>query len=788
MDELQGNKRTPLSVFISYAHEDAPLLQRLETHLSLLRRQELISEWHDRQILPGDEWAHEIDARLETASIILLLISPDFLASDYCYDIEMQRALERHKRREVRVIPIILRPCDWRTSPFAHLQCLPRDGKAITAWQNPDEAFLVIVQGLRLVIEQQQIPIHPLPDVVRQNRMRLLKRVRATWIEEVLKRSLHHAALIALDLQEQPDALANPWQHEVQETKLPPRPFPAGTSIVQVYDEAEGELLILGEPGAGKTTLLLELARTLLQRAEEGERHRLPVVFHLSSWAQGRQSLAVWLVEELWIKYQVSPPIGKALIDSDQVLPLLDGLDEVAESVRAACVQAINAYYQSHLEKKEAAPLVVCCRSKEYTTLPTQVTLQRAISIQPLTDEQIERYIQSAKGQLEELRHALHTDRELYELAQRPLMLSIFTLAYQRAGSQELPTEGTREAQQRQVFATYVERMLSHGGVFKHASREQMLRWLAFLASQMQLHQQTLFFLERMQFDWLPAEQSRRLTLTVVLLFKLLIGMGTGLAGLLFFHQPIVGLIFGLVGIYLAKPDLVNGEIEPAEKISWSWAGVKHNLVDSLFTGFKIGLFIVLLTILFSIMSILLFFLLPTFKIFGNFPLSYLLTAVIMIMLGGGLLLVIQSGWTTEMLDERLLIRPNQGIWRSGRHGLIIGLIFAGVGILTFTFLPDPVEGFLANPLNGLVCGCILGFVAGLLNGGMACIKHALLCRSLWRAGEIPRKYSHFLDYGAEHLVLHKVGGGYLFVHRLLLEYFASLHSPLFSHSKEKQV
>src|SRR5690348_13209223 len=107
MDERQGNKGAPLSVFVSYAHEDEPLRQQLESHLSLLRRQELVASWHDRQIIPGADWSQEIDEHLETASIILLLISPDFLASDYCYDVEMQRALERHRRGEALVIPII---------------------------------------------------------------------------------------------------------------------------------------------------------------------------------------------------------------------------------------------------------------------------------------------------------------------------------------------------------------------------------------------------------------------------------------------------------------------------------------------------------------------------------------------------------------------------------------------------------------------------------------------------------------------------------------------------------
>src|SRR5436853_3089056 len=152
--------RGPITLFYSYAHEDEPLRQRLETHLSLLRRQGLISEWYDRRILAGDTWEHTIDKHLETASVILLLISPDFLASDYCYNIEMQRALERQKLSEAHAIPIILRPCDWQHAPFGYLQSLPLNGKAITTWNNEDEAFLAVAQSLRQIIEL----LYPHPD------------------------------------------------------------------------------------------------------------------------------------------------------------------------------------------------------------------------------------------------------------------------------------------------------------------------------------------------------------------------------------------------------------------------------------------------------------------------------------------------------------------------------------------------------------------------------------------------------------------------------------------------
>ncbi|MBO0793505.1 MAG: toll/interleukin-1 receptor domain-containing protein, partial [Ktedonobacteraceae bacterium] len=147
--------RSPISVFISYAHEDEVLRQQLETHLSLLRRQGLIADWHDRQIMPGIRRVAEINAHLETAQLILLLISPDFLASDYCYEVELQRALEREKQGEAHVIPIILRPCDWHEAPFAHLSCLPHRGKPITTWDNQDKVFQDITSDIRRIIQPE---------------------------------------------------------------------------------------------------------------------------------------------------------------------------------------------------------------------------------------------------------------------------------------------------------------------------------------------------------------------------------------------------------------------------------------------------------------------------------------------------------------------------------------------------------------------------------------------------------------------------------------------------------
>lgn len=141
---------------MSYSHKDEALRDELEIHLAMLKRQGLISTWHDRKILPGDEFGNEIDENLEDSDIVLLLVSPYFIASDYCYDIEMKLALERHKNGESRVIPIILEHCDWHPAPFGKLLALPKDGNPVTEYPNQNKAFAEIAKGIRRVINEAQ--------------------------------------------------------------------------------------------------------------------------------------------------------------------------------------------------------------------------------------------------------------------------------------------------------------------------------------------------------------------------------------------------------------------------------------------------------------------------------------------------------------------------------------------------------------------------------------------------------------------------------------------------------
>ncbi|MEO4030411.1 toll/interleukin-1 receptor domain-containing protein [Chromobacterium vaccinii] len=143
-----------LSVFISYSHADEAIKTELIKHLEPLKKLNLIETWHDRMISPGDDWAKTISKNLETADIIILLISIDFINSKYCFDIELEKALELHQEQRSVVVPVIVRNCLWQHTSFAKIQALPKDGKAVKSFLDIDDALTSVVDGIRLVAEQ----------------------------------------------------------------------------------------------------------------------------------------------------------------------------------------------------------------------------------------------------------------------------------------------------------------------------------------------------------------------------------------------------------------------------------------------------------------------------------------------------------------------------------------------------------------------------------------------------------------------------------------------------------
>lgn len=152
-----------MNVFFSYSHRDEAMRDELEVHLAMLQRQRVISTWHDRRIGAGNDFAGSIDEQLNSAEIILLLVSPYFLASDYCYDVEMTRAMERHAAGEARVVPVILDPCDWHETSFGKLLAVPTDGKPLSKFANIHDGFLEVTKAIRDVVSHLSAKHSPLP-------------------------------------------------------------------------------------------------------------------------------------------------------------------------------------------------------------------------------------------------------------------------------------------------------------------------------------------------------------------------------------------------------------------------------------------------------------------------------------------------------------------------------------------------------------------------------------------------------------------------------------------------
>jgi Cdc6-like AAA superfamily ATPase len=610
---------------------------------------------------------------------------------------------------------------------------------------------------------EQSFPQTVLLQRERQNRLRLLERVRNTWIKGLLDHSLYDKAHITLNLRIEPDALADPWHLSVQQHSKPMQSLPADTLIIQVYDDAQGELLILGEPGSGKTTVLLQLTSELLDRAEREESHPIPVVFNLSSWAVKRQPLLDWLVEELNSRYQVPRKLAQAWVSTDQILPLLDGLDEMASTHRAACTDSINVYRHEH----GSVPTVVCSRTADYFAQANRLQLQRAVIVQPLTDQQVDAYLMSGGEPLVGVHMALLEDAVLRELATTPLVLNILALAYQGYSDRDRASilTGSFETRRQQIFKIYIQRMLERREAHIHYTPQQAIQWLRWLAVQLVRHSQTEFYLEELQPDWLPRAWTFRLAsgvLTGLILGAasgLVVGLSIGLAG---------GLVFGLgIGLGAGLGIGLETTIHPAEILFWSWRNLRRSLLLVLIGSLTAGLIAGLISTL----------------LLGTVGLVIGLVGAPVVGLLGGLVF----GLSRDMLEKSNRLRPNQGIRRSARNGLFFGLVCGplfglisglGIGMLS----AEPVLGLGI----GLGIGLTIGIGGGLLFGGEAYFQHSTLRLLLWQTGCAPLRYVRFLDDAVSCILLRKIGGGYIFIHRQLLDYFASQESTGVSPEAER--
>lgn len=299
----------------------------------------------------------------------------------------------------------------------------------------------------------QRSAVPPVP----KDRDILLQRVRKFWIEGVLENSLFRNTLIDLGMEALFDAVNNPWATIVERPGAASTLLPDEQTLADVFDEEGGALLILGEPGSGKTTCLLDLARTLLNRADADDVLPMPVIFTLSSWPAAHVTLLDWLAAELSAKYQAPKKIGKAWLEGGHILPLLDGLDEQLAQVRASCVEAIN----QHVQDGALTGVVVCCRTKEYVELPVRLALNAAVRLTELRDEQVQAYLATAGEPLAGLALALQREPTLRFEARSPLMLNLLVRAYQGLTVADIRQEqpATAAARRKQIMGAYVARM-----------------------------------------------------------------------------------------------------------------------------------------------------------------------------------------------------------------------------------------------------------------------------------------------------------------------------------------
>jgi class 3 adenylate cyclase len=691
----------------------------------------------------------------------------------------------------------------------------------------------------------------------RRDRSRMLQRVRRTWIDGFLEASLHGAALQVLGLEERPEAVPDRWGMVVQQADRPGQTLPPDTSIVQVFNELDGELLILGEPGSGKTTLLLELTRVLLDRAEQDEVLPMPVVFPLASWAAKRLPLADWLVDELNQRYDVPLRVGHAWMANDGCLPLLDGLDEVAAEHRATCVSAINAYREGRAHVLPG--LVVTSRIADYDALTARLRLRGAVLLQPLRAEQIDAYLASAGEQLAGVHAMLQVDATLQDLAASPLLLSAMTLAYQGAPAEALPTTGTVEERRSQLFATYVDRMFKRRTAAARYTREQTVHWLGWLANALAQQDQTVFYIERMQPDWLATPQLRRWYTLVDRVGGLVVGLIAGLfVGLLYglaftpldgltgglFYGLFLGLVGALFGGTGGSPLIHGRRVPPLLR-----GGALGGLVGGLAGGLAIGLIEAMnrgrgyaptRTLLADLIDWVLFaksggvgyvllgvlvgglagaltggpairprrvMVVETLRPSGGVlsagivglavglvvglvivvvgrvidnatPLTdpvIALRMVLVVGVGFGLVFGLLGGLVGGEVEAKS--RPNQGIRRSAHMAIRVGLVLGMASWLLGALVIAQIYPLGPRQATALAVALAIGLPLGLIFGGYACLSHYALRAVLWRTGALPLDTVRFLDYATERIFLRRVGGGYIFVHRLLQEYFAALEN-----------
>jgi len=580
-----------------------------------------------------------------------------------------------------------------------------------------------------------------------KSRQILLSKVQEFWVEGVFRPALKNDIWLELPVSERPQAVEPTPDRTLRYADYEPINLTRRGEMGDLFRGTGRALLILGAPGAGKTMTLLELANTLIQQAQKDPKLPTPIVLNLSSWAENRpEKLEEWIAERLDREYGVSKQAAARWIANGDLTYLLDGLDEVPTEHREACVTAINAFWQGRDWVDNG--IVVCSRVAEYEELTERLQMRNAILLEALPLQTALDYLGQLGPEWGVLRAAVTGSAVLQDMATSPLLLNIMVVAYRGAVRGEIPASNDEGEQRRVLFDRYVARCLREGQSPKQYPHEKTRHYLAWLARGM--NGQTVFHIEDLSGNWVGKPPGRvrrflarykpadRLVYSWMYLGKglviwLLFGVVGGLVGLIgenlgnLFDLPITGMYLSVIGFLfgLAIGSPIGLGIGLGQGLSLKPVEQRMYPNQQISRSIRVGQFGVL--------------------VFG----------LISGMYGGlfSLLIISASNLLLEGICGTLFV------W-------LVGGLFGGIGL--------KLSYKLASEISYLPILALFGALVGGLDYGLGfALHHYLIRRILYRSGDIPRNYAEFLIYAADRHLLRRVGGGFVFRHRLLLEHFA---------------
>jgi len=636
-----------------------------------------------------------------------------------------------------------------------------------------------------------------------ENRRRHLAKATQRLAKSLLEQPLYRASRLDVVFTDMPysvdtDDLITLYYQEVDRETTP---IPPETRLVDLYKD-HVNLLVLGAAGSGKSTLLAELALSSYDERAHTDFQTFPVFFNLSSWSTHTKSFDEWLITQFHQPtYGIPPNVAEQLIKSTPLLLLLDGLDEVKGEYRNACVESINGF----LATNGIHHVVVSCQLKPYENLKIELKPTRAIGIKSLPEVTIRRYLSEGGAPLAPLSEIWDADATVRELLSTPLMLNIAFMAIQKGTSSQIFTTGSLEERRDALLANFVMRMLqprkqadNHGDSRKRLfdwhepqdrnhpdidvdrfNQPQTIHWLAWLASTLKKNNKPVFYLEDLQFGWLPTRRQQLLTkaaaaILFAIVFTLFFSLGFGFVSQIgkfdwlanaLTDLPRVILVSSVVGLILGV-FLASWDLRPVEAPRFRLAKLKSSFFIAIRSGLRIGV-IGGVTFGIAMMVSLAFQGQRRMEVYGwTFLAGFL---------GFGLLIGLIVGLISWITTEDVVVRkePNQGTRNSLRSAGIAALSAAVCfGILGAQLGDDKFEKLSI----GLTYALFGAFLAGIFGGGAFIIKNWVVRVALWVNGRAPFQYVQFLKSSYRHSFLWQAGGGYVFLHGLIRDYLASIN------------